>query len=43
MKGTGKVKKYEVALFLNTGTEYVRVKKSTELTLNFDPTTEDYD
>lgn len=43
----GKVKKYQVALFLNLGTageaKYVRIKKSTELTLNFDPQTEDYD
>lgn len=43
----GKVKKHQIALFLNFGTaqapKYVRIKKSTELTLNFDPQTEDYD
>lgn len=43
----GKVKKFQIALFLNLGTtqepKYTRIKKSTELTLNFDPQTEDYD
>ncbi len=43
----GKVKKHEVALFLNVGSNssknYVRIAKSKELTIDFDPKTEDYD
>lgn len=47
MATTGKVKKYEIALFLNTGTAseaaYTRIKKSTELKLDFGAKTEEYD
>lgn len=47
VKRTGKVQKFEIAAWLNAGTasaeDYVRIKKSTELTLEFDPQTEDYD
>lgn len=43
MKGKGKVKKYEIALFLNAGGEYVRIAKSKELKLDFDPKVEEYD
>lgn len=43
MADVAKVKKYEVALFLNLGTtqepKYVRIKKSTELKIGFNPET----
>ena len=41
------IKKHLVALFINTGTSasptWVRIKKSTELTVGMNPETEDYD
>lgn len=45
MKGTGKIKKYEVALFLKaaTASDYVRIKKATDLKLSFNAKTETYD
>ena len=43
MKGTGKVKKHEIALFLNVGGTYVRIAKSKVLKLEFDPKIEVYD
>lgn len=45
MKGKGKVRKYEVALFLKTATssDYVRIKKATDLKLSFNAKTETYD
>ena len=43
----GMVKKYHIALFLNSGTSenpvWVRVKKSTSLELSMNPETQDYD
>ena len=45
MKGEGKVKKYEVALFLKGkgATDYTRIKKATELKLEFGASTQEYD
>lgn len=45
MKGEGKVKKYEVVPFLKTkgSQDYVRIKKSTELKLDFGADTQKYD
>lgn len=44
---TGMVKKYHIALFLNSGTSehpvWIRVKKSTALELSMNPETQDYD
>ena len=41
------VKKHLIALFLNTGTKdapkWTRIKKSTELTISMNPSTEEYD
>lgn len=47
MANIGKVKKHEVALFLNTGTKgaakYIRIAKAKDITLSFEPKTEEYD
>lgn len=41
------VKKHQIGLFLNTGTvaepKWIRIKKSTELTISMNPETTDYD
>lgn len=43
----GKIKKHEIALFINAGTKeapnFIRIKKATELKLSFNAKTEDYD
>lgn len=45
MKGEGKVKKYEVVPFIKIkgAADYVQIKKSTELKLEFGAATEEYD
>ena len=45
MEGTGKVKKYEVALFLKTGkaVNYTRIKKATDLKIEFNADVHEYD